>query len=455
MEKEKEKRKADVRPTKKLFINTLTRDVDIWSAILDLVDNSVDGAKRVTQSRDNRNDYSGLYVDIKLSENEFSISDNCGGIDIDLAESYAFKFGRPEVADGVPGSVGHFGVGMKRTLFKIADEFRVESTTQKSHFVVHVDVAKWQVDEDDWSFDLDEAAQDKDQPDDQIGTKIEALRIKSEISKELAVNTRVNDFRESLRKVYAQPMSYGLEIKLNGIKVDYLNIDIFESEELKSSKISHSWNIDGKNISVKIVAGVAERDTKASGWYLFFNGRMVLGPDQSPITGWGENGLPIHHQQFNRFRGFVFLECDDAGILPWNTTKTGVRTDSDIYRKLLQEMNKATRSVVNFLNNLRQEEKNSKEENEESMPLRDVVDNAKKVSVAALLTSQLAQGDIHEKFYAPELSQKRKERPKVKRIVYDVDIEKFDLAYEQAGASSASDLGRVTFDYYYQMEVGD
>ncbi len=448
------KRRADVRPTKKLFIDTLTRDVDIWSAILDLVDNSVDGAKRVAQERGERNDYSDLFIDIKMGKDEFSISDNCGGIDIDLAENYAFKFGRPIAAEGVPGSVGYFGVGMKRTLFKIADEFRVESTTKDSHFVVHVDVPKWQENEDDWRFDLDEVKQDENQPDAQIGTKIEALRIKGEIAKELALEHRVNNFRESLRKVYAQPMSYGLTISLNGNKLDYLDIDIFESNDLKSSKISHSWEVDGQEISVKIVAGVAERDTKRSGWYLFFNGRMVLGPDRSSITGWGENRLPIYHQQFDRFRGFVFLECDDAGILPWNTTKTGVRTDSDIYRKLIQEMNRATRAVVDFLNNLRREEINSEEGKQEEMPLLDVVNKAEKVSVATLLTSRLSQNDIHEKFTAPPLQQRTKEKPKTKRIVYEVEIDKFEAASDQAGSSSASELGRTTFNYYYEMEVG-
>tara|TARA_A100001391_G_scaffold149645_2_gene107096 strand:- start:6225 stop:7592 length:1368 start_codon:yes stop_codon:yes gene_type:complete len=448
------KRKADVRPTKKLFISTLTRDVDIWSAILDLVDNSVDGAKRVAQERGEKNDYSGLFIEIKINEKEFSISDNCGGIGLELAENYAFKFGRPAVAEGVPGSVGYFGVGMKRTLFKIAEEFRVESTTDDSHFVVHVNVDEWQKDEDDWSFDLDDVEQGVPQPENKIGTKVEAIRIKEEIANELALEARVNTFRESLRKVYAQPMSHGLAIKLNGHLVDYLDIDIFESEELKSSKISHHWEVDEQDLSVKIVAGVAERDTKRSGWYLFFNGRMVLGPDRSSVTGWGENGLPHYHQQFDRFRGFVFLECDDAGVLPWNTTKTGVRTDSDIYRKLIQEMNRATRAVVDFLNNLRTEEKNKEDGVDEEMPLHNAVESAEKVSVSRLLDSELSQGVVHEKFKAPPLQKRQKDRPKTRRIVYDVDIDTFEEVYEFSEARSASDLGRITFNYYYEMEVG-
>ena len=73
-------------------------------------------------------------------------------------------------------------------------------------------------------------------------------------------------------------------------------------------------------------------------------------------------------------------------------------------------MNRATRAVVDFLNNLRREEINSEEGKQEEMPLLDVVNKAEKVSVATLLTSRLSQNDIHEKFTAPPLQQRTKEK---------------------------------------------
>ena len=79
-------------PTKELFIYMLTRDIPLIRAILDLVDNSVDGATR-TQSGD---DYSNFWIRIKCSKDRFSISDNCGGISVTLARDYAFRFGRPK-----------------------------------------------------------------------------------------------------------------------------------------------------------------------------------------------------------------------------------------------------------------------------------------------------------------------------------------------------------------------
>lgn len=59
-------------PTKKFFIEMITRDISIEDAIIDLLDNSIDGANRI-----NQNDYSNLYIDLTVNGNEFIIRDNC------------------------------------------------------------------------------------------------------------------------------------------------------------------------------------------------------------------------------------------------------------------------------------------------------------------------------------------------------------------------------------------
>ena len=78
-------------PTKEFFIGMLTKDIPLTRAIIDLVDNSVDGALRLHPD----NNYEGLWVDIKLNGREFIIEDNCGGIPLEIAQRYAFRFGRP------------------------------------------------------------------------------------------------------------------------------------------------------------------------------------------------------------------------------------------------------------------------------------------------------------------------------------------------------------------------
>src|SRR4051812_47459749 len=85
----------DATPAKAFFVRMITRDIDLADAILDLLDNCVDGARRVGL-RSGTKPYSGYYAHIEFDENSFRIVDNCGGIPKEIAEKYAFRFGRPE-----------------------------------------------------------------------------------------------------------------------------------------------------------------------------------------------------------------------------------------------------------------------------------------------------------------------------------------------------------------------
>ena len=83
-------------PTKRFFVSMLTRDIDLTDAILDLVDNCLDGALRSAGSA--AVEYSKHSIEIEVSAAMFKISDDCGGIPRIIAKNYAFKMGR-ELAD--------------------------------------------------------------------------------------------------------------------------------------------------------------------------------------------------------------------------------------------------------------------------------------------------------------------------------------------------------------------
>src|SRR5690349_10409695 len=90
---------ADAKPTKDFFVSVLVKDISLVPAIIDLVDNSVDGARRlrsVSTDPSNTDSFDGLEVKIDTRRNRFRISDNCGGIPVEVAEQYAFRFGRDE-----------------------------------------------------------------------------------------------------------------------------------------------------------------------------------------------------------------------------------------------------------------------------------------------------------------------------------------------------------------------
>ena len=74
-----------------------------------------------TKTLQDEKPYEGFNAKITFNENSFSISDNCGGIPWSLHE-YAFRMGnaRKERDNNLP-TVGVYGIGMKRAIFKIGN----------------------------------------------------------------------------------------------------------------------------------------------------------------------------------------------------------------------------------------------------------------------------------------------------------------------------------------------
>src|SRR3989442_15013999 len=93
-------RSVPAHPAKTFFISMLTRDIDLQDAILDLLDNCVDGAIRIrSKAMTEKDSFKGFWAHVTFSEGRFVIEDNCGGIPWEIAKHYAFCFGRRE---GIP-----------------------------------------------------------------------------------------------------------------------------------------------------------------------------------------------------------------------------------------------------------------------------------------------------------------------------------------------------------------
>lgn len=190
----------DASPTKDLFITMLVKDIDLIDAIVDLVDNCIDGARQIRSNAED--DYDGLWVRLEVSENHFTIDDNCGGISVDVARKYAFKFGRPEGAKLTPRSVGRFGIGMKRALFKLGREFTIKSVAGDSYFTVSVDVDEWKQDEEDWSFRFTEWKQGEESSQDQLGTNITVTRLYEGVANEFKLSNFENRLAAELEAAH-------------------------------------------------------------------------------------------------------------------------------------------------------------------------------------------------------------------------------------------------------------
>lgn len=434
----------DARPTKALFIEMLTKDISLIRAILDLVDNSVDGARRLRPDEN----YKGLWIELEISKNGFKISDNCGGMSVKTAREYAFRFGRSEDAPETPGSVGQFGVGMKRAFFKIGKYFKVESSTKNNHFILEADVDKWEK-EEGWKFHFKEYDEQIKNPTDSIGTIISVTSLNENIGENFSQENFRTRLAQELSTAHLISMNNGLQISLNRnpLQMSYL---VFKfSKQIKPVFKEIEFKDKEHPVNVKIYAGLTESVPKDAGWYVFCNGRMLLEREKTKITGWGEKEgqkIPQYHQQFAMFRGYVFFESDNAELLPWNTTKTGVDVDSPIYQSVRLEMINLWRPIMDFLNVLKESKESKDKDDEKESPLEKIVTSAKTYKL-----EDIENESFTNTFEAPKFKEKEKNAETV-LIKYNALKKQADIVKKSLGAKSWGEVGEKTFEYYLKTE---
>jgi hypothetical protein len=409
------------------------------------VDNSVDGATRL-QSNEN---YEGLWIKILANRETFKIEDNCGGITVKEAEEYAFKFGRENNAESTPKSIGRFGIGMKRSFFKMGNKFTVESTTSNSKFIVSENVEEWKR-KDGWTFDFQGDIQESGEYEvNEIGTRITIEELHESVAEDLGLGNFLSQLERELRIAYSLKIRKGLSISLNEIDIHPNPLNFRISNKINIAKFEKEYKYFGSReidtpVRVNLYAGVSERSLDEGGWYVFCNERMVLEADQTEITGWGtKTGFPKYHPDFAFFRGYAFFESDDAAYLPWTTTKTGIDYDSPIYKSIKQEIHQLTVPVLTFLRRMA-DEKSRVERGE--IP-------------ESLLEQAYSQTSLHSVFEANtsnifQIPEQSAIPPNKKRgiIQYNKPIEEINLVKELLDVSSNKEVGEKTFDYYLLNE---
>lgn len=140
--------RAKANPTKHFFVNMLTRDISLEDCLLDLVDNSLDQAWVSSGDTPGKlvkdKSLAAYKVELRISSEEFSITDNCGGMTFDDAAEYAFNFGRDEERERDDFTVGVYGIGMKRAIFKLGESIVVRSShAGEDPFRVPISVPDW------------------------------------------------------------------------------------------------------------------------------------------------------------------------------------------------------------------------------------------------------------------------------------------------------------------------
>ncbi len=430
-------------PSKGFFITMITRDITLNDCIMDLLDNCVDGInnwrarQRKTLPPNER--YKKFWVAISYNRDSFKISDNCGGIPIEAAKKYAFRFGRP---DDAPKDTAHllglYGIGMKRSMFKMGRSIRVVSSTGSESFELDLNVDSWRSQRDDWDFTLINVCRGGTSVD--MGTEITVKNLYEPIGVEFDTPNFTNSLRRSIARVYAFILQQGLRLRVNREEIKSMMPTLKESRDIKP--FNFKQKIDG--VTTQIVSGLSSsppEDDSADkkypkgelyGWYVVCNDRVIVTADRTSVTGWGSDPLPTWHPQYYGFLGVVRFDADDPRLLPWKTTKSGVDIENPVYQKALRLMKEVTQKFVDYTNRRKPE-----------------IGKARAVEMAAR-DRPITQVSRSRFLKLPKIPAKP-----MRRICYDKPEDEIKAVEKALGMKrlSAKEVGIRTFDYFRDREV--
>lgn len=366
--------RIEARPTKTFFVQTITRDIELKDAILDLLDNCIDGLMRSLPKGvlERGRPYSGHWAHITFNKDMFSIEDNCGGIDKNLARTSAFRMGRVELATDSKGTklptVGAYGIGMKRAIFKMGDRCTVTSRTRSDAYQVVIS-PQWLKDDFTWDLRMTPA-----QGNSKItGTRIEVRNLREQIRRQfININGFEEDLHGAVSQQFAIVLKKGFQVKINGTAVKprpfrFISVDLANYEKGVAPFLFRG-NIDGVQVDLSVgfykpVPDPADLEDEEeeqgtfsaneSGWNVICNDRVVLTHDTTYLTGWGTGGVPSFHNQFIAIAGTVRFTAVEAFKLPLTTTKRGVDLNSELYQRVLAKMQEGVMHFTAFTNRLK------------------------------------------------------------------------------------------------------
>lgn len=353
---------AKAQPTKKFFVSMLTRDITLEDAILDLIDNCLDGALR--QAVGQSPEYAKHHVHITLSSKEFRIQDNCGGISREIAKNYAFKMGREtdDNRDSEEETIGMYGVGMKRALFKMGRDSTVHSKTSDDQFAVPI-TPDW-LDSKEWAalpIVDEEHVEGLSEP----GTLITVAELHESVARHFENPAFLNDLTRAVGEHFTTFLQWGFGIKINGDPVPPVKIEVLVSKD-PNGPAPYFYRKQIGEVLVTIVVGLntgntpdddeeeeesfeRNRSAATAGWTIFCNDRAVIVGDKGRLSGWGD-GIPLYHGQFSVITGIVEFRSAHADQLPVTTTKRALDTASPVWLEARARMREGIRIWITHTN---------------------------------------------------------------------------------------------------------
>lgn len=450
-------------PTKQFFVSMLTRDIDLEDAVLDLLDNCVDGIIRSGKT-EGLKPYEGYEAKIRFDAESFIISDNCGGIPWDMRD-YAFRMGRPaEAPTSGPGAVGVYGIGMKRAIFKIGRSCCISTQNGDDYYEITID-SEWTENQDMWDIpSYHDTRKGKGY------TSIDISALHDGIAKTFTEKKGGKAFSSRLKNTIATHYAYiidkGFKVAVNGDVVGPKTTNFLYSEEERDDGVIRPFIYKDRINEVDVYLAVGlngnipsntrldremdspARSSEDAGWTVLCNSRAVLYCDRTELTGWGEGNTPKYHTQFIAISGIVEFNSDDPSKLPTTTTKRGLDASSPVYIKVKKKMREGMKIFTAHTNKWKGKAGKSKIH----------TDACKKIPLGSLKvkTDKLLNKDPSDvqggKQYRPRLPVPAAQEPDTLQIKFSKDAQKIRRVASHLGDTDMDpgDVGERCFDMVHE-----
>lgn len=460
-----ENQKIEATPVKSFFVSMLTRDIKLEDAILDLLDNCLDGIHRSIITVEGDKPYSGFKAEIEFKKDFFSISDNCGGIPWEL-HPYAFRMGRhPNYKENIVGSVGTYGIGMKRAIFKMGRHCLITTKHGLNQYKIEIS-PEWMQNEEKWDLEVKNAEWSKKRD----GTTIVITDLHEGVGK--IFDEDAENFKKRLEQTietqYAYIIEKGFEVKINGQIVTPYTTKLIFDNRLREKTATRPYifkTTTPEGVDVFLTVGFThpppsqnaiddEKESptyssKYAGWTILCNERAVVFCERTELTGWGEANVPRFHNQFNVISGIVEFKSDDPSKLPTTTTKRGIDASNRLYLQIKNKMRDGMKEFTNSTNKWKGREEELKRQIKKAprLDLNEIKEESKKLNFSTT-TKSFPSG----KLYKPKLPMPPVLEPTKKRILFFKEKAKVEkiAEYFEVPDADPSIVGEKCFDTIYE-----
>lgn len=330
---------------------TLTQDITPLESIFDLIDNSIDAARddlfKSQPSIDDYGlpaDYSKYSIHIRIDEDSVRVLDNCLGIDENDLSQKTFRVAEPsEHAFGI----GHYGLGLKRSLLKLGSEYGMSTDTGKDAFVMKFS---------NKNFGGQTALPliaNQFKTSNRKKVLFSVSKLKSNIKHEIKETAWFKNAIDQLSIRYAPYLTKGLHLSIRSIPHKSSSIIKGKIPSLREdAKVQiKRENYDENGVKVFIDAGIhaehyfkSEKNHSLSntreisseyGLYFICNDRVIVAASSATVHGFKTGKW---HSEYNGFICVVRFVSEDSNKMPWNTAKTALKTDSTLFLKVRERI---------------------------------------------------------------------------------------------------------------------